>query len=44
MARWHALDRVPVFVHVEDAAADRHAVESIDPFFPRRMEGGAPIE
>src|SRR4029079_1200479 len=42
VTRRHALDGVPVFVHVEDAASDRHAVERIDPPFPIRMEDRRP--
>ena len=40
MARLHALDRVPVLVHVEDAEPDREPVERVDPLLPRRVEGG----
>src|SRR5207244_786375 len=38
MARLHALDGVPIFVHVEDAAAHGVGVERIGPHLPARVE------
>jgi hypothetical protein len=43
MARLHPLDRMAVFVHVEDAEAHRERIERIRAHFPRRMERGASI-
>src|SRR5262249_3102145 len=40
--RRHALDRMPILVHVEDAAPDGHAVQRIDPPLPGRMKGRRP--
>jgi hypothetical protein len=38
VARLHPLDRVPVLVHVEDAAPHREPVERVDALLPRRVE------
>src|SRR5260370_41123123 len=43
MTRRNGLDGVRVFVNVNELTSDRHAVESIDSLFPRRMEGRRPL-
>jgi hypothetical protein len=40
--RLHALDRVAVLVHVEDAELDREEYSAFDALLPRLVEGLAP--
>src|SRR5438067_808414 len=40
MARLHALDGVPILIHVEDAEPHGERIEGIDAHFPFGVEGG----